>query len=339
MSDFITGIQQVGIGVQDADHAKYMYRNLFGMNALVFDDIAEARLMTRYTGDTIHKRRAILTMNMNGGGGFEIWQFLSRTPSNHQQQIQLGTIGINTVKIKAVCINKARQYFQTQQELQISAIEQTPNGDNYFIVKDAYDNLFEIVEGKDWFKQNGSCVGGVSGVSIGVRNMDKALAFYQKILGEAKIVHDAEVAGLRKVLLYKALSKQGAFSKLLGGIEIELIHDLNTEHPHIFEGRYWGDPGFIHVCLDVTDMDGLKTEMEAAGYPFTVDSANAFAMETASGRFCYVEDPDGTLIELVQTHKVPIFKKLGLYLNLNKRKHNRPLPNWMVGMLGLNKVK
>ena len=339
MSEFVTGIQQVGIGVHDADHAKYLYRSLFGMDALVFDDIAEARLMTKYTGNTVHQRRAILTMNMNGGGGFEIWQFLSRTPSSHQQEIRLGTPGINAVKIKALCINKARQYFLTKQTLKVSEIAQSPNGAHYLTVKDPYDNLFEIVEGKDWFKQKGNCVGGTSGVSIGVNDMDKALVFYQTILGEAAVVYDAEVAGLRKVLLYKPLSQKGAFSKLLGGIEIELIQDLNTKHQHIFNGRYWGDRGFIHVCFDVTDMDGLKTKMEAAGYPFTVDSANAFAMESASGRFCYVEDPDGTLIELVQTHQVPILRKLGWYLNLSKRKANKPLPNWMVGMLGLTKVK
>lgn len=339
MGNFITGIQQVGIGVHDADHAKYLYRSMFGMNALVFDDIAEARLMTRYTGDTIHKRRAILTMNMNGGGGFEIWQFLSRTASSHQQDIQLGAPGINQVKIKAVCIDRARQYLQAADALHVSAIEQTPDGKNSFVVQDPYGNHFQIVEGKDWFKQNGNSIGGVTGVSIGVRDMDKALVFYQQILGAPEVIYDSVVAGLRKVLLYKPLSKQGAFSKLLGGIEIELIQDLHTEHPHVFEGRYWGDRGFIHVCLDVTDMDALKQEVEAAGYPFTVDSAHAFAMETASGRFCYVEDPDGTLIELVQTHKVPILKKLGLYLNLSKRKANRPLPDWMVGMLGLTKVK
>ena len=339
MEQFITGIQQVGIGVQDADHAKYLYRTLFGMNALVFDDIAEARLMTQYTGDTTHKRRAILTMNMNGGGGFEIWQFLSRTPSLNETQLQWGMPGINSVKIKAKCIDKARQFFLSENRLQVSEIAQTPNQKNYFTVQDQYGNFFEIVTGKDWFKQNGTGVGGVTGVSIGVSDMKKALLFYQLILGEPEIVYDTEMAGLRKVLLYKPLCKHGAFSKLLGGIEIELIQDLDNQHQHLFKERYWGDCGFIHVCLDVTDMNGLKQKIETAGYPFTVDSANAFAMETASGRFCYVEDPDGTLIELVQTHKVPILKKLGLYLNLSKRKTNKPLPNWMVGMLGLHKVK
>jgi hypothetical protein len=61
-------------------------------------------------------------------------------------------------------------------------------------------------------------------------------------------------------------------------------------------------------------------------------------MGKSAGRFCYVEDPDGTLVELVETHKVPIFKKAGWYLNLQKRKHHKPLPDWMISMMALNKI-
>ncbi len=42
---------------------------------------------------------------------------------------------------------------------------------------------------------------------------------------------------------------------------------------------------------------------------------------------------------LVETHKVPLCKKFGLYINLKKRKSNKPLPGWKVGLLGLNKIK
>jgi hypothetical protein len=59
-------------------------------------------------------------------------------------------------------------------------------------------------------------------------------------------------------------------------------------------------------------------------------------MDNASGRFCYIEDPDGTLIELVETHKVPILKKVGWYL-IAETKSRKPLPDWM--MLALSKVK
>jgi len=135
------------------------------------------------------------------------------------------------------------------------------------------------------------------------------------------------------------MSASGAFSRLLGGIDIELVQAVSADYDHLFKNRYWGDCGFIHLCFDVMDMDALKQSMQQDGYLFTVDSAASFAMQDTSGRFCYVEDPDGTLIELVQTHRVPVLKKIGWYINLTNRKSNKPLPNWMVAMLGLNKVK
>lgn len=80
MEQLIAGIQQVGIGVSNADEAKLYYRDLFGMNTKVFDDEAEASLMTKYTGGETYRRRAILSMNLSGGGGFEIWQFFKQMP-------------------------------------------------------------------------------------------------------------------------------------------------------------------------------------------------------------------------------------------------------------------
>jgi hypothetical protein len=42
---------------------------------------------------------------------------------------------------------------------------------------------------------------------------------------------------------------------------------------------------------------------------------------------------------MVETHKVPILKKLGWYLDLKKRGQHKPLPNWMISAKGLNRVK
>jgi hypothetical protein len=86
-------------------------------------------------------------------------------------------------------------------------------------------------------------------------------------------------------------------------------------------------------------MSGLAERCAEAGFAFTVDSSNSFDMGKAAGHFTYCEDPDGTLIEFVETHKVPIFEKLGLYLNLRKRNPSKPLPRWMVKMLSLNRVR
>jgi catechol 2,3-dioxygenase-like lactoylglutathione lyase family enzyme len=143
----------------------------------------------------------------------------------------------------------------------------------------------------------------------------------------------------RRVLLRKMGKENGAFARLLGGVEIELVQCLERSPRKIFENRYWGDLGFIHLCLDVTNMVKLKEQATAAGFPFTIDSADSFSMGQAAGRFAYLEDPDGTLIELVETHKVPILKKIGWYLDLTKRKVQKPLPNWMIGCMAWSKVK
>ncbi|TDO28842.1 VOC family protein [Sediminibacterium goheungense] len=347
MFSYTTGIQQVGIGVTDAEDAKYLYRDLFGMNALVFDDRAPAGLMTAYTGNQIYTRRALLTMNMNGGGGFEIWQFLSRAATPQKNDFTRGAPGINAVKMKVHCTDTAYIYLKQYKDLVITQIQSDPDNKKFFEVIDGYGNCFQLIEAYDWFQKNTHCFGGVTGAIIGVTDMEKSISFYQLLLGTAKLVYDIietnEINGFRisrrRVLLRKTMLEKGAFTRLLGNTDIELIQLMDERPQHLFHDRYWGDCGFIHICFDVLDMDALKKVMKENGYVFTVDSASGFSMQDAAGRFCYVEDPDGTLIELVQTHKVPLVKKLGWYLQLNKRRTHKPLPNWMVSMLGWNKVK
>jgi hypothetical protein len=120
---------------------------------------------------------------------------------------------------------------------------------------------------------------------------------------------------------------------------LELIARKDGRGMPIFKDRFWGDLGYIHLCFDVTNMEALQKELEAGGFKFTVDSASSFDMGEAAGRFTYIEDPDGTWIEFVETHKVPIMKKLGWYLNLKNRKPHKPLPRFMLRAMSLNRKK
>ena len=121
--------------------------------------------------------------------------------------------------------------------------------------------------------------------------------------------------------------------------EIDLVQDQRRRAPRIYEGRFRGDLGFIHVCFDVRGCDVLHARAASLGFPVTVDSASSFDMGEAAGRFSYIEDPDGTLIELVETHKLPILKKLAWSIDLRKRPPSRPLPNWILRGLAFNRVK
>jgi hypothetical protein len=160
------------------------------MNTLVFDDVSEASLMTLYTGGTVYKRQALLSLNLQGGGGFEIWQFLNRQPTEPSMLPQVGDLGIYAPKLKCADVTKAHNAFLQQQNISVSLIQHDPKGDAHFWVQDEYHNVFQVVSGNHWFQQAGKAMGGVTGAVIGVSNMDRSLAFYQSLLNVDRVVYD-----------------------------------------------------------------------------------------------------------------------------------------------------
>ena len=64
MSKIICGIQQMGIGVPNVPSIWKWYREHFGVDVRIFEEAAEAPLMTRYTGETVHARTATLALSM-----------------------------------------------------------------------------------------------------------------------------------------------------------------------------------------------------------------------------------------------------------------------------------
>ena len=62
-------------------------------------------------------------------------------------------------------------------------------------------------------------------------------------------------------------------------------------------------------------------------------------MAEADGHFTYVEDPDGTLIELVETYRVPVYKKLGIYLNVKNKDARKTLPRLIMRAMKFLRVK
>ena len=346
MSELLTGIQQVGIGVRDVDASFYWAHRMFDFDIPVFDDEAEAKLMTRYTGGEVHSRRALLALNLAGGGGFEIWSFKSRDSQPPSFTPELGDIGINEVRLKVKDIEAAHRRMLKDQPEAVSMVAQDPSDNSTFTVTDPFGNTFRLVESKEWFCEPKHGVGGVCGATIGVHSIDNSLPFYRDVLGLDDVVYDEEGTfhdldnkrRFRRVLLHKPQADEGAFARLFGSTSIELVQSLDKEGRAVFENRFWGDLGYIHLCFDVNDMDALKSRCESIGAKFTVDSAESFDMGEAEGRFAYVEDPDGTWIEFVQAHKVPILKKLGWFIDLRKRRSNTPLPDWMLKSMGLNRV-
>jgi catechol 2,3-dioxygenase-like lactoylglutathione lyase family enzyme len=230
--------------------------------------------------------------------------------------------------------------------LEVSDVFQGPDGGKRFYLIDPYGNRFTFTGGLDWFAKGSHINGGITGVQIGVSDMNVSLDFYAEVLGfnqiisdQTGMVHEFGKGSYRRVLLRPESAFGGAFSQLLGPAEIELVQALDHPARKLYENRFWGDPGFIHVCFDVNNMEALENRCADKGFPFTVNSKDSFDMGQAAGHFSYTEDPDGTLIEFVQTHRIPILKKIGWYLDLRKRDVSKPLPKWMLSTLKLQRVK
>jgi catechol 2,3-dioxygenase-like lactoylglutathione lyase family enzyme len=346
----ISGIQQVGIGIPNVYDAWKWYRQAFGMDIPIFDEAATAALMLPYTGGEPRDRHAVLAINANGGGGFEIWQYVSRIPQAPDFEIQLGDLGIYATKIKSKDVKKTYAEHQAK-GYKVSPLYTNAKGEPTFWINDPYGNPFQVVAAQNWFRDAHASTGGPYGAIIGVSNMARSMAFYADILGYDTVLADEkgvfdDFAHLpsgngqfHRVLLKHSKPRAGAFSRLLGESTIELVQALDRTPQSIFKNRLWGDLGFIHLCFDINGMAAMKALCESKGHPFTVDSANSFDMGEAAGHFTYIEDPDGALIEFVETHKIPILKKIGWYLDLRKRSPEKPLPNLLIRALGLNRVK
>lgn len=354
MEKIISGIQQMGIGVPNVPEIWKWYRKFFGVNVRLFEDAAEAPLMTKYTGEKVQSRTATLALSMDGGGGFEIWQYTSRNTEKASFDIKIGDLGLYACRIKSHDVQASFDYYTKNGAKIVGELYTRPDGSRHFFTEDPNGNLFNIVEGKGWFSdtKHPSRCGAVAGAMIGVSDIEAAKKLYADVLGYSKVVYDeTEVfscfqeiprgkSRFRRVLLSHPEERKGPFAQLLGPTEIELIQCLDRDDIRkIFENRFWGDWGFIHLCFDVQGMDQLKKDCTAAGFPFTVDSGDTFDMGEAGGRFTYIEDPDGTLIEFVETHKVPIMKKWGWYINLKKRNPEKHLPKFMLKAMGLSKVR
>ncbi len=349
MADFkISGIQQIGVGTEDFRKSWNWFIDMFGADVKILEDDTVAERMLPYTGGRPQKRHACIAVNLQGGSGYEIWQFSERKPEPCPFQVSVGDLGILAAKLK--CRDAAAFHREVSAKWKdCGPLGKLPDGTPFFWVKDLYGNWFQAVERKDVFIDEGRNAGGLVGAVIGVSDLDASMRFYADVLGYGRVLSDTEgtfdESGFlpggerrcRRVLLGHG-PRTGAFSEMFGESTLELVQALDYTPRKVYEGRFWGDPGFIQVCFDVTGMRALGDFCAAHGHPFTVDSCpngERFDMGDASGHFTYIEDPDGTLIEFVETHKVPVANKLGWFIDMSKRDADKPLPKFLFRMMGL----
>ena len=339
----------MGIGVSNFVEAWKWYYDNFGFEIKIVDDEGVAERMLPYTGGKPQPRRSGIAVNIRGGGGFEIWEPKGRPLNYLKEPVKLGDLGILIAKVKTPDIEAAYNTYINKGLDVISEILTAPTGQKHFFMKDPYGNLFQLEQDDYVFIDEKKLTGGANGVIIGVSDINRSLPFYTQLLDYYKIVFDQTAVfddlkslpngekPMRRVILERSKPIEGPLSQIMGTSHLELIQAVDGPGKKLYENRFWGDPGFIHLCFDVRHMEAVKVQAESMGHPFVCDSGADFGMGDANGHFTYVEDPDGTLIEFVETFKIPIAKNFGLFLNLANKDDHKPLG--ILKLLRFAKVK
>lgn len=352
-------IQHIGTGVPDSEASWKWYRKFFGLDIPMFDAVAEAPLMQRYTNNDIVNKRATMVLNIQGGCAMEIIELKNfKCRPSVTGEHQLGDYGIFITKVRSQNILTSFEFFKKNNITPLTGIKSTPDNKKTFYVKDPNGLIFQVIEDSNFFTRNGHVSGGIAGCMIGVSDIEKSKKLYCTLLGFDQIIYDKTeifddwknengyegVPGngskVRRALLCQSKGPFGIFSLLAGPAYIELIQVFDRTPSKILEGRIWGELGFIHLGFDVKGMSHIEKECAEQGYPFTCDSRNALKMGNNTEVHCtYIEDPDGTLIELIEVYRIPIVKKIGWSLNLEKRDPQKPLPSWILKGLKFARVK
>jgi len=347
----INSMQHIGVAVQDMDASLKYYRKIFGMDIPFFDSVQSAPLMDCYThGKTITKRASMI-MNLQGGCAMEVIRPTTFEPRKANFQIKIGDLHIFQVHMKARDVRSMHTHCKNNGALNVSEIQLNPSHENVFDLTDLDGNFFRVEPTSECYREMDHASNGVTGCSIGVTNIDLALKLYSSLLGYDEVIYDrtgtfndwGHLPGgkeqYRRIRLKQSAPTAGGFARVMGNTFIELVQALDRVPARTFQGRIWGDSGFVHLGLDVKGMKQLGVNLTAQGFPFRCDSNDALSMGQTKVHCTYIDDADGTLIELIEVYKVPIVEKWGVFLNVEKRDPLKPLPNFMLKALRFSRIK
>jgi catechol 2,3-dioxygenase-like lactoylglutathione lyase family enzyme len=134
-------------------------------------------------------------------------------------------------------------------------------------------------------------------VGIGVSDLERSLRFYRDLLGFT-FEHRLDVAGEpTDTLLRLRGTKLHAEYLTRDGVRIELLRFASPPPPSRPD-RPMNQYGLTHLSFRVTDLDAVLAGLRAAGERVLEDTIIRFPEWQSAA--CFIVDPDGQLIELVQ---------------------------------------
>lgn len=125
--------------------------------------------------------------------------------------------------------------------------------------------------------------------SVRTRNIERTIEFYTKKLG-LKVVNRREIAETNSEIAFlKDPEGKGAT------LEITFYRDQKNFVQPNYEDRL-----FDHLAFEVEDVNKTVEDMRNGGITITDEP---FKLGTTGPLLAFIEDPDGTLIELIERKK------------------------------------
>lgn len=138
-------------------------------------------------------------------------------------------------------------------------------------------------------------------IGYAVGDLDRSIAFYEVLLGVPMLMRKRwDVPYVGDIVGYPDVVMDGGFFRLPNGVILELL-----EYQDPFTGRVDMEsynPGNAHLCLVTDDMEADFARLRAAGYD-AFRSTDPIVIPWGpykGGRACYLRDPDGISIELLE---------------------------------------
>ena len=138
-------------------------------------------------------------------------------------------------------------------------------------------------------------------ISVTVSNLARSLAFYRDLLGLKEVErHLLEGEGISKMAGKPEVVLQVVrlAAPQTPGILIDLQQYLKPKGK--MSNAKLGDVAHSHFCFGVPDVHGAYKELTAKGIKF-VSEPVSFDLEWGIVHVVFLEDPDGYIIELVQS--------------------------------------
>lgn len=319
----INCIQHVGIGVKDRERSYHFYSNALGFSVPMSKSTDSCSGMLPLLGqDEI--RNVIIALNPRGGALVEIFQYVSREPSPIPEKVDFTCNGYLFYGIKVRNLRRSLEIVERHGGRVVAGPSPfTPlreGGWKTAVFRDP-DGIYGVMleyPGSTVGTGGGRArVGGIEYVAVGVSDIERSVDFYKSVLGYDQVMYRCQgkapewsglfgERNLKRVLLRRSKPPQGLFRHFLRGGMIELFQVEGNTGRHNFEGRKWGDIGFMELCFDVDDIHRTMKEINARGVPTAVPTHSQSMGLNTYATFGYIRDPDGSLLEFADIKSLPV---------------------------------